>query len=120
MKKRDGGIFLRFLIASIIIVAIAFVIKIDLQEGTLPLASFYEPTSECKNGEELTYVTVQVMEGDTMYSLFAATPSPTKMTYPDRLAKFYQLNPHLQLQSLVPGEQILMPMQTIAKKNCTN
>lgn len=111
---------MRYLIASIIIVAIAFVIKVDLQEGTLPLASFYEPTANCQNEEELTYVTVQIMEGDTMYSLFAATPSPTKMTYPDRLAKFYQLNPHLQLQSLVPGEQVLLPMQIIAKNNCPN
>lgn len=111
---------MRILIASIIIVAIAFVIKIDLQEGTLPLASFYQTKNDCQNDEELAYVTVQVMEGDTMYSLFAATPSPIKMTYPDRLAKFYQLNPHLQLQSLVPGEQVLLPMQTIAKKNCPN
>lgn len=110
---------MRILIASLIIIAIAFVIKVDLQEGTLPLASFYEPNTKCQEDEKLSYVTVQVMAGDTMYSLFAATPSPTKMTYPERLAKFYELNPHLQLQSLLPGEQVLLPMATTSSKNCS-
>ena len=110
---------MRFLIASIILVMLVFVIKVDLQEGTIPLASFYNEILPCEPAEEFSYVSVQVVENDTIYSLFSATPSPIKMTFPERLAKFYELNPHLQLQSLVPGETILIPLRLTLKETCT-
>lgn len=115
IKRRD---FLRFLIVSIILVVLVFVIKVDLQEGTIPLASFYANTTNCERTDEITYVSVQVMEGDTIYSLFSATPSPTKMMFTERLTKFYELNPHLQLQKLVPGETILLPLSIKAPEKC--
>ena len=110
---------MRFLITSIILVLLIFVIKVDLQEGTIPLASFYQTPIPCEQINELTYVSVQVMEGDTIYSLFSATPSPIKMTFPERLSKFYELNPHLQLQTLVAGEKVLIPIIKKQSENCS-
>ena len=115
---KNGGIFLRILITSIIILILAFVIKVDIQEGTLPMTSFYAAPAPCVEKDEYTYVNVTVMEGDTIYSLFSATPSPTKMTFPERLAKFYELNPHLQLQTLVQGESVLIPIHVNTEEIC--
>ena len=109
---------MRFLVTSIILVVLIFVIKVDLQEGTIPLASFYQTPVPCEKINELTYVSVQVMEGDTIYSLFSATSSPIKMTFPERLSKFYELNPHLQLQTLVAGDRILIPILKKKSENC--
>ena len=109
---------MRFLVTSIILVILIFVIKVDLQEGTIPLASFYQTPVPCEKINELTYVSVKVMEGDTIYSLFSATPSPIKMSFPERLTKFYELNPHLQLQTFKPGEKILLPILKEQSENC--
>ena len=99
---------------------LAFVIKVDLQGGALPLASFYSNEIACETVEQHTYVSVQIMEGDTIYSLFSATPSPIEVTFPERLAQFYRLNPHLQLQSLVSGDTVLVPILSKVNENCSN
>ena len=116
---------MRFIIISIIALIIVYVIKVDLEEGTIPKASFYEEYEEyeeyqpCEE-ESLNYVAVVVQPDDTIYSLFAATPSPIKTTFPERLSQFYKLNPHLQLQSLAPGETVRIPLTVNAMDSCTN
>ncbi|MBD8034483.1 MULTISPECIES: hypothetical protein [Solibacillus] len=110
---------MRFLIASIVLLLIAFVIKVDLQEGTLPLTSFYASTQSCDEILQESYVVVKIQQDDTIYSLFSATPSPVKTTFPERLAQFYKLNPHLNLQPLVPGDTVFVPIISHAKENCT-
>lgn len=114
------GIFLRALLLTTIIVLVAFVVKIDLTEGTLPLASFYPKEKEelCEEQREPTYISVQVMQGDTIQSLFAIQPAKVPMTFPERLQLFYQLNPHLQLQALVPGENIKLPLSYELENLC--
>lgn len=106
------GFVLRALLVTIAIILIVFVVKIDLTEGTLPLAAFYvEETNEpCVEQREPSYISVQVIQGDTLHSLFAIQPAKIPMTFPERLQLFYQLNPHLQLQALVPGETIKLPL----------
>ena len=112
---------MRFLIASIVLLLIAFVIKVDLQEGSLPLASFYASSiPSCDEIPQESYVVVKIQQGDTIYSLFSATPSPVKTTFPERLAHFYKLNPHLNLQPLVPGDTVFVPIISNSKENCTN
>lgn len=108
---------MRFLITSIIVLVLIFVIKVDLQEGTIPMASFYKTEVPCVE-EHLQYVAVQVQPDDTIYSLFAATPSPIKTTFPERLSQFYELNPHLQLQTLLPGNTVLIPLLTNTTNLC--
>ena len=107
---------MRLFLSTICIFAIALVIKIDLQEGTLPLASFYEET--CEETYEIDKITVRVATNDTIYSLFASTPSPIAIPFPERLTEFYNINPHLQKQALVAGERILIPIKVKANKQC--
>lgn len=111
---------MRFFIASVILLILVFVIKVDLQQGTIPMASFYQTEKKCEQQEELQYVVVQIQQDDTIYSLFAATPSPVKTTFPERLSQFYKLNPHLQLQTLIPGNTVLIPLISNTTKICAN
>ena len=103
---------MRAFLLTLIIVLVAFVVKIDLTEGTLPLAAFYPKETEelCEEQRVPSYISVQVVQGDTIHSLFAIQPAKVPMTFPERLQLFYQLNPHLQLQELVPGENIKLPL----------
>ena len=72
------------------------------------------------NGQDqIQSVSVRIAEGDTIYSLFAATPSPLPMAFTERLSKFYELNPHLQLQTLVPGELIQLPIYAKTSEICS-
>lgn len=107
----QGGIFLRLLGWTILIFLIAAVIKIDLQEGTMPLTNFYE--EPCTEIVEYETVRVKIREKDTIYSLFAATPSATTIPQSERLTLFFTYNPHLQNQRLIPGEEVLIPIKQI-------
>ncbi|KOS68045.1 hypothetical protein AEA09_05420 [Lysinibacillus contaminans] len=111
---------MRALLLTAIIVLVAFIVKIDLTEGTLPLASFYPKETEelCEDQREPIYISVQVIQGDTIHSLFAIQPAKVPMTFPERLQLFYQLNPHLQLQELVPGENIKLPLSYELENLC--
>lgn len=97
---------------TIIFFVIAAVIKIDLEQGTLPLASFYEEACN-----EVTYetVTVKIAENDTIHSLFATTPMENAIPFSQRLTLFFNYNPHLQHQSLVAGEEVIIPIKQINK-----
>lgn len=117
--SKRGGIFLRYLLTAAVIIIISLVIKFDLQQGTVPLTSFYQGDSPCVEQENDQTISVRVIEGDTIYSLFAATPSPIEIPFPERLAQFYQLNPHLQLQSFVAGELILIPIRAKTSEICS-
>ncbi|MEK4229978.1 hypothetical protein [Solibacillus sp. FSL H8-0538] len=110
---------MRFLVTAAVLILIGIVIKFDLQQGTVPLTSFYQDTVPCVEQESYQSISVRVTEGDTIYSLFAATPSPIAMPFPERLARFYELNPHLQLQSLVAGELILLPIHARTSEICS-
>ena len=107
----QGGIFLRSLIWIAVLFLIAAVIKIDLQEGTLPLAKFYEVP--CADRVDYETVRVKVAPNDTFYSLFASTPYEATISHSERLTLFFQYNPHLQKQPLVAGEEVLVPVKRI-------
>ncbi|WP_332646818.1 hypothetical protein [Lysinibacillus sp. 54212] len=107
---------MRLFLSTICIFALALVIKIDLEEGTIPLASFYEET--CEETYQYENINVRVAANDTIYSLFATTPSPVAIPFPERLTAFYDINPHLQKQALVAGERILIPIKVKANNQC--
>ena len=109
----QGGIFLRILTWTAVFFLIAAVIKIDLQEGTLPLAKFYEVP--CVETVEYETVRVKVAPNDTFYSLFASTPYEAAISHSERLTLFFQYNPHLQKQPLVAGEEVLIPIKRIVR-----
>lgn len=107
---------MRYVLLALACLVIGYVVKIDLQEGAITHTTFYE-TQTCEQHVERT-VRIKLAEGDTIYSLFAATPSPIPMPFPERLAKFYELNPHLQKQTPVPGELIYVPIVENNKTGC--
>ncbi|MFJ7953462.1 hypothetical protein ACIQZG_18310 [Lysinibacillus sp. NPDC096418] len=111
---------MRAFLVTLIIVLVALVVKIDLTEGTLPLAAFYPKETEelCEDLREPTYINIQVIQGDTIHSLFAMQPAKVPMTFPERLQLFYRLNPHLQLQELVAGENIKLPLAFELENTC--
>lgn len=110
---------MRYILLTILFFSLAAVIKIDLQEGTLPLAAFY-PSEACTEIEayEWTSITVRVQQRETIHSLFATTP--TAATYPERLVQFYKINPHLQQQSLLKGTQVKLPILQKITNSCNN
>lgn len=110
-----------FVLTAIIIIIIAFVVKVDLTEGSLQFSAFSLKNSDnalCEKQREPNYITVQTIQGDTIHSLFALHPAKVPMTFPERLELFYQLNPHLQLQALVPGENIKLPLSFEFENKC--
>lgn len=113
---------MRYLIITAIIFIIAFVVKIDLTEGTIPLASFDSPKVGQNCEKEYTIKTIPVITelGDSPQALFAAYPSEIEVPIPERLVQFYQLNPHLQKQAMVPGELIKVPVYVNVYNNCSN
>ncbi|MEK4759486.1 hypothetical protein MHH85_04425 [Viridibacillus sp. FSL E2-0187] len=105
------------------ILFIAFILKIDLLEGTIPLAAFYkEPVVEetCVDVPDIKTITVRTIPGDNLQSLFALYPSESSMSFSERLELFYELNPHLLKQSFKPGESIQLPFSTKNAHSCTN
>lgn len=99
-------------LAALILIGFYF-LKIDMAEGTIPLAAFYSEEAEaCAKNEktvELASIAVQTLPGDTVYSLFALYPAEGK-TFIERLSDFYKLNPHLQNQNFVAGETLQLPI----------
>ncbi|MCZ2260063.1 hypothetical protein [Sporosarcina sp. G11-34] len=104
------------LIAAVLFITIHF-IRIDLAEGTIPMASFAKESVQCDEIETLSIPVTSVV-GDTIESLFALYPDPSA-SFIDRLSEFYSLNPHLQLQDIVGGEKILLPLSSTQAKKCT-
>ncbi|MDN4493272.1 hypothetical protein [Ureibacillus aquaedulcis] len=111
---------MRFLIFTAVFFLIAAVIKIDLTEGTVPLAAFdHEKEIEaCEQQITIKTLSVVTVAGDTVQSLLAAYPSEVDLSYPERMAQFYQLNPHLQKQAMVTGELIKIPIYDKTENNC--
>gem|GEM_PF-587439 len=112
---------MRALVLTAIIIIFAFVVKVDLTEGSLQFAAINPKKTEnalCEKQREPNYITVQTIQGDTIHSLFALHPAKVPMTFPERLQLFYELNPHLQLQALVPGENIKLPLSFEFENTC--
>ena len=115
MKK--GGIFLRAILVATFLLIIAFIIKEDLQHGTVQLASFYQD-DRCEDQYEWQSIRVKLVVQDTIHSLFAATPSPIAVSFSERLAKFYEFNPVYRKQPLLQNDIILLPMYVKATNSC--
>lgn len=107
---------MKIFVATIMILASLYIIKVDMFEGTIPLA-FYPTEEECI--ETLDYISVEKYPGDTMYSLFSMYPANKSISPQERLIDFYQLNPHLVNQTIKNGEIILLPIYSTSEA-CKN
>ncbi|CAM5249116.1 LysM domain-containing protein OS=Lysinibacillus sphaericus OX=1421 GN=LS41612_08470 PE=4 SV=1 [Lysinibacillus sphaericus] len=82
---------MRAFLLTVAIVLIAFVVKVDLTEGTLSLAAFYPKDGQntlCEDQREPAYITVETIQGDTIHSLFALHPAKMPMTFPEHWSSF--------------------------------
>lgn len=111
---------MRTLLIAVLLFAAFHVIRMDLVEGTISLASFMDDSEPVSCEEQLaqTSIPVTTVAGDTIETLFALYPDPA-LSFLDRLNSFYSLNPHLQNQQLVAGEKIDLPLSRIPSGNCT-
>lgn len=115
----EGGIQMKTLLIAVLLFITFHFIRIDLLEGTIPLASFAEQPNPCEEIEEIGSIPVTTMDGDTIDTLFAMYPIP-EMGFIDRLAYFYQLNPHLQNQEIIGGLQIRLPIAVLQIEECND
>jgi hypothetical protein len=103
------------LLAALLFVTLHF-IRLDLVEGTIPLASFAHEQQLCE-AEKVATIPVTTVDGDTIETLFALYPDP-ESGFIDRLSSFYSLNPHLQNQKIIGGEKIMLPLSRLQTEKC--
>lgn len=107
---------MKYIIMTVILVLAMTVIKIDLTEGTIPLAAFSENETQCNEQLAVKAVPVISKEGDTVQGLLQGYPTDERISFPERMADFYQLNPHLKNQVILPGELIKIPIYSNNKE----
>jgi len=102
---------MKIFVATILLLITFYIIKVDMIEGTIPLAYSSQPVeAECVR--KIDYITVEIMAGDTLHSLFSLYPSHESITYTERFTDFYTLNPHFINQTFKAGEKVLLPTYT--------
>ncbi|MBE1553741.1 hypothetical protein [Sporosarcina limicola] len=109
---------MRILLLAIFLFITIHFIRLDLAEGTIPLAGFTKKQKLCDKTEETASIPITTVDGDTIETLFALYPD-SESNFIERLSSFYSLNPHLQNQQLIGGEKIMLPLTRIQSENCT-
>jgi len=107
---------MRILFVAVILFLTFHIIRLDLGDGTIPLASFFGNKQPCEE-TKLDSIHVTTIQGDTIESLFAMYPDPNS-TFVERLSTFYSLNPHLRNQELVGGLSVQLPLSKTRAENC--
>jgi len=108
---------MRTLFVAVIIFLTFHIIRIDLGDGTIPLASFFGNEQPCIGTTTMETIHVTTIQGDTIESLFSMYPD-AETTFVERLSVFYSLNPHLRNQELVGGLSVQLPLSKSGKDNC--
>lgn len=107
---------MRILLLAVLLFVTFHFIRLDLVEGTIPLASFTNEQKQCEE-EKPTSITVTTVDGDTIETLFALYPD-TESSFIDRLSTFYSFNPHLQNQQIIGGEKVVLPLSRLQTEKC--
>ena len=108
--------FMRTLLVAVILFITFHIIRMDLGDGTIPLASFFGNEPHCEK-TTMDSIHVTTIQGDTIESLFAMYPDP-ESTFVERLSTFYSLNPHLRNQELIGGLSVQLPLSKIGREIC--
>ena len=109
---------MRIILLALTILLLSYVIKVDILEGTISRAAFTKIEIDCKEIKEYEVIPVEVIEGDTIFSLFSLHPSTIWVSLPDRLAAFYSENPHLAKQAFQAGEIVNLPIYMNIDNTC--
>ncbi|MDV6377914.1 hypothetical protein ORD22_06510 [Sporosarcina sp. GW1-11] len=108
---------MRIFLLALAVFCIVHFVRVDLTDGTIPLAAFFEDESSCIEETPNHAIIIRVVEGDTIESLFALYPDPTQ-NFLERLEQFYSMNPHLKKQRFQAGEQITLPIGKQSEPAC--
>lgn len=108
---------LRILLIAVAIFIMINVLRLDFTEGTIPARAEIAEQDPCEEIDGTSSILITSIEGDTIESLFALYPDP-KTSFINRLEKFYSLNPHLELQEIVSGDKIRLPITHISDEKC--
>jgi len=109
---------MRIILLALTILLLSYVIKVDILEGTISRGAFAKVEIECKEVNVYEVIPVQVIEGDTIFSLFSLHPSTVWVSLPERLAAFYSENPHLVKQTFQAGEIVNLPIYMNIENSC--
>jgi hypothetical protein len=107
---------MRTLFVAVILFLTFHIIRMDLGDGTIPLASFFGNELPCEKAP-MESIHVTTIHGDTIESLFSMYPDP-ESTFVERLSSFYSLNPHLRNQELIGGLSVQLPLSKIGQDIC--
>lgn len=111
---------MRIVFLAISILLLSYIIKIDILDGTISRAAFSKKIeTECENLVTYEILPVQTIEGDTIFSLFSLHPSQIWISLPERLTTFYKENPHLENQTILPGEIVNLPVYMMVDNSCS-
>lgn len=110
---------MRIIGLAILILLLSYIVKEDLLDGTISMASFTREDPVCIEEKKYEVFPVQTVEGDTVLSLFGVYPSEVWVSYPDRIEAFYRENPHLRTQSMQPGESVKVPIFKDTELSCS-
>ncbi len=108
---------MKILFGAISILILIHVLRIDFTEGTIPTRAEIVEQQPCQEVDGTSSIPITSIQGDTIESLFALYPEP-EMSFIDRLEMFYTLNPHLERQSIVSGDKILLPIKLSTEDKC--
>lgn len=108
---------MRILLLAVLLFVTIHFIRLDLAEGTIPLASFANELPACNEERTIKTIPVTTVDGDTIETLFALYPV-TDSNFMERLTLFYKVNPHLQHQKLIGGQQIDLPLAIESSDGC--
>lgn len=109
---------MRIIGLAVLILVFSYIIKIDLLDGTISLAAFAHTETPCIKQDKYETFPVQIVEGDTVLSLFGVYPSEVWVSFPERLEAFYQENPHLRNQLFQTGEFVKVPIYKDTNISC--
>lgn len=109
---------MRILLLAILLFITIHFIRLDLAEGTIPLASFAQELPECDETQNIKSIPIMTVDGDTIETLFALYPA-SEVDFMERLSLFYKLNPHFQNQLIIGGQQINLPLSIEPSDNCS-
>lgn len=110
---------MRIVILAISILLLSYIIKVDIFDGTISKAAFTKIETKCENLITYEILPVQTIEGDTVLSLFTLHPSQIWISLPERLTTFYKENPHLEKQTILPGEIVNLPVYMMEDNSCS-
>ena len=107
---------MRTILIAALLFLIFHIVRVDLFDGTIPLAAFFGEDVPCVE-PVVNVIQVTTIQGDTIETLLSMYPD-AESSFVERLSAFYSLNPHLQNQELKGGLTVKLPITKSVQTIC--